>query len=90
MSALKYTDIMKPEDISIAHCWTTFAGLVLSGVSDIQRSEMRKAFYAGFTECFKIHIDISTTLSETEAVATLSRLNDEANEFVDAFLKEKS
>jgi hypothetical protein len=79
---MKYTDVMKPEDISIGHCWNTFAGLVLSGVSDIQRSEMRKAFYAGFSEGFKIMVDVSSELTEEQAVQVLDRLNAESNEFV--------
>ncbi len=78
---MKYTDVMKPEDISMAHCWTVFAGMVLSGVSDVQRSEMRKAFYAGFSEGFKIFEDLSR-LPEDDAVAHLSRLQVEMRDFV--------
>ena len=84
---LKYTDLMKPEDISIAHCWNTFAGVVLSGVPDIQRSEMRKAFYAGFSEGFKIMVDLSSELTEEQAVAALDRLSKESNEFVQGMLE---
>jgi len=89
MSNLKYTDVMKPEDISVAHCWNTFAGFVLEPQhSAIQRSEMRKAFYAGFSECFKITVDMATELTVEQSVAVLDRLSKECDEYVEKMLKE--
>ncbi len=85
---MNYTDLMKPEDISIAHCWTIFAGHVIPDVSALQRSEMRKAFYAGFCECFKIFSDLSSDLTEEQAVAQLDRLNKESLEFFDKMMAE--
>ncbi len=84
---MKYTDLMEPKDISMAHCWTVFAGMVLSGVSDVQRTEMRKAFYAGFSEGFKIFEDLSQ-LPEADAVAHLSRLQGEMRDFVGRMMGE--
>ena len=86
---LKYTDVMKPEDINVAHLWMTFAGAVLPvDASALQREEMRKAFYAGFFESFKIFVDISTTLSEKDAVKVLDRLNKESTDFFEKMMKE--
>lgn len=79
---LKYTDVMKPDDISIAHCWLQFAGLVVPpNASASQREDMRRCFVAGFTECFKITQDVSTTLTQAEAAGVLDRLNAEALAF---------
>lgn len=85
---LSYLDVMKPEDISIANCWTNFAGFVLpSDASAVQREEMRKAFFAGFCECFKMYFDV-TALPEREAVATLDRIKKESDAFFEAMMKE--
>lgn len=86
---LKYTDVMKPEDINVATLWMTFAGAVLPvDASVTQRTEMQKAFYAGFFESFKIFIDISSDLTETQAVGVLDRLNKESKEFFEKMMKE--
>lgn len=83
-----YLDIMKPEDITIAYLWTLFAGKVLpADCSKEQREEMRGAFYAGFCECFKVHFDLSTGMSEDQAVAVLDRLNDESKAFFTQMMK---
>jgi len=84
---LKYTDVMKPEDISIALMWTAFAGAVLPPeASQIQRDEMRISFYAGFTECFKVMCDLTDDLTEDHAAATLSRIDAEAREFCEQMI----
>ena len=86
---LSYTDVMKPADINIADLWANFAGHVLpADAGATQRSEMRKAFYAGFCECFKIVTDLSSELGEKDAVAVLDRLNREAHAFYKAMLVE--
>lgn len=87
--SLKYTDVMKPEDISIAFCWLNYSSFVLPPtVSNVQREEMRKAFYAGFIECFKIMVDISDVCTVEQAGAALDRMSAEAKEFFDAMMKE--
>ena len=89
LSRLNYAHVMKPEDINIAHLWTVFAGLVLSpGAPTLQRQEMRRAFYAGFVECFKITVDLSTALPEADACRVLDGLSKEANAFVEEYLRE--
>ena len=82
-----YTDVMKPEDISVAAIWATFAGLVIPTAPAYQREAMREAFYAGFTECFKIINDLSVELPEGKAANTLAKISREANEYVDTMLK---
>jgi len=85
---LKYTDVMKPEDISIAYLWILFAGQVLDpGAPEMQRQEMRKAFYAGFVECFKVVTDLADELTEEQTVATLDRLQRESQEFFEEMMK---
>jgi hypothetical protein len=84
-----YFDVIKPEDLSIAHLWTHFAGVVLPlGASDGQRQDMRKAFYAGFIECFKIVNDASTKFEELHAAQILEKLSDEGHEFFNQIMKE--
>jgi hypothetical protein len=79
---LKYTDVMRPEDINIAHLWVIFAGAVLPvGASQGQREDMRRAFYAGFVECFKIFTDIASSLPEVHATQVLDGINREAKAF---------
>ncbi len=88
MTQKNYLDVIKPEDLSIAHLWTHFAGLVLPGAPAIQRAEMRKAFYAGFIECFKITDDVAVRLTEEQACVVLARINAEGTEFFEGFMKE--
>ncbi len=90
MTDLKYTDVMKPKDLSIAHLWTHFAFMVLPiNAPKSQREEMRKAFYAGFVECFKIVVDMSTELPEAEAAKVLDRLRKESHEFFESFTRQQ-
>lgn len=80
--SLKYTDVMKPDDINIVQLWTIFAGFVLHpGAPADQREEMRRAFYAGFVECFKIFTDVSIALPEADAVRVLDRISKESHAF---------
>ncbi len=86
---LNWIQVVKPEDISIAYLWTIFAGAVMSADAPaIQREEMRKAFFSGFLECFKIINDISTALPEAEAFKVLARLRDENNAFFEKMMSE--
>lgn len=87
---LKYTDLMKPEEISIERCWKVFAAEIFKGrpISQTQHDEMKKAFYGGFSECFKIMSDVSEALPEDKACAVLDRLTREGNEYVERMLKE--
>lgn len=82
-SKLKWTDVVKPADMSVGFLWTIFAAAVIPDVSEIQRSEMRKAFYAGFSECLRVMHDYAgAELPEEQAAQLLERMAREANEFV--------
>lgn len=84
-----YPEIIKPADMSIALLWTAFAGYVLpADASPVQREEMKKAFFAGFTECFKVMNDYATELDEQAAVQLFTRLNNECIEFYERMKKE--
>ena len=77
-----YLDFFKPEDIQLKKMWEVISRMLFpKGASEIQYLEMRRAFYIGFTECFKIMSDVSDRMSEEEASKVLSRLHDEAKMF---------
>lgn len=82
---INYLDLFAPEDIHIEKLWFVISKAMYKGqeVTQLQHDEMRKAFYIGFTECFKIMADLSDRLSEDQAAAVLSRLSDEARAFHD-------
>jgi hypothetical protein len=85
----KYKDFFDPKDISIAQLWTIFAGAVLpADASPVQRQEMRKAFYAGFIEAFRIMTEFSADLPQDEAMSVLDRLNVESLDFVKGMVAE--
>lgn len=80
---IKYTDIMRPEEITIDLIWKTFVSKVyphISADSD-QYREMKTVFYAGFVEMFKVMNDISTELPEDRAFVVLGRIQSEAHSF---------
>jgi len=89
---IKWTDPMKPEAVTIGFCWDTFAHFTMPTVpkDTVQYKEMRKAFYAGFVECFKIMNDLSlsTELTEDQACTVLSKISNEGNQFFDELIKE--
>lgn len=77
-----YLDFFKPEDIQLKKMWEVIARMLFpKGASEIQYLEMRRAFYIGFTECFKIMSDVSDRMSEEEASKVLARLHNEVNSF---------
>lgn len=83
MTQLKYTDLMKPEDISVWKCWLLYSRGVFPEVKSdsVQYSEMRRAFYVGFMECFKVMNDLSEALPEEQAAGFLSKINQEIHDF---------
>jgi len=84
---IKWTDLVDPEKLTIEMMWGIFSKLVISKQApDIQNREMKKAFYAGFIECFKIMTDISTELSEDNACLVLDKIQTEADEFIQKIL----
>jgi hypothetical protein len=84
---LKYTDVMKPEQISVAFCWEVYRAYVVpANASAEQVQDTRMAFYAGFSECFKIMVDLTDSLTEDHAADTLSRINTETRAFYEDFM----
>jgi hypothetical protein len=83
MNQPSYLDLMKPEEISIKLCWGIFSEAIFKGVNPgpEQYEQSRRCFYAGFVECFKIMSDLSSTLTEEQAMKTLDRISAEASEF---------
>lgn len=89
MTNLKYTDLLKPEEITVWKCWEVFSRSVLPNIEpeSIQYIEMRKVFYIGFLECFKIMNDLSVSISEEQAAHFLSRINQECHDFFEKELR---
>jgi hypothetical protein len=74
---------MKTKPTTIADDWTRFAASVLPpNVSDIQRSEMRRAFYGGVAVMFDHAYRLGDPDgSEADAVAMLERIRAEIQLF---------
>lgn len=78
----------KPEDFSIEIPWKVFEHFVIpKDAHRIQREEMEKAFFGGWTECFKVMTDYAGELSEDEALQFLDRMRDENNSWVDKMIR---
>lgn len=76
------------DNLSVAGAWNAFAAAVLpANVPQMQRDEMRKAFFGGFVECFAIINHVSERFSEKEAGVLLNRLHDELAEFSERLRK---
>lgn len=88
---LDWTDLTKhPEKISIEFLWKVYSGEIFRGreVSKLQYDEMRKSFYCGFTECFKLMSDFASNLPEDQACDLFSALAKEGGDFVDKLMRE--
>lgn len=90
LSEFKYTDFFDPKDLSIANCWMVIEGALRKkrDLRPAQIDDMKKAFYIGFTEAFKIITDLSEVLTEEHACDVLTRISKEANEFHDKTIEE--
>lgn len=73
---------------SINDIWKTAArdafGLDAPGVSEVQRREMKRAFFAGWNACQAMLTVLADKLSEDDAAARLARYHMEARGFVEA------
>lgn len=66
---------------TIAEQWLEFSAMVLpNNVSDVQRTEMRRAFYAGFHSALSSARGLAD-LEESEGVKRLQAWQDEAAQF---------
>lgn len=70
---------------TIAERWLEFSHSVLpDNVSDVQRREMRRAFYAGFSSCLFALRELSEdNVSEADSIAAMNKYAAEAREFAD-------
>lgn len=53
-------------------------------VSEVQRSEMRLAFYAGFTKSFRTIVKLSDELPEDQAAAVLDQVEAELRRYAES------
>lgn len=58
--------------------WLAFSNQCLKGCSDVQITEMQKAFYAGITSALSIMTSIPGDFTETEYEAVFKRVFTEA------------
>ncbi len=67
-----------PTDTTIEGAWNGFCKMVLgsSGISEVQKSEMRKAFYAGFASMYSLAMH-AATLEDNEAEKLIANAADE-------------
>lgn len=81
-----YLDIFKPEQLTVAAIWEVVEKMIFQNMqpSEVQRTEMRRAFYIGFTENFKLMNDVSDRLTEDQACDVLNRINKELMAFHEA------
>lgn len=67
---------------TIADQWVDFERLVLVNAGKVQRSEMRRAFYAGAQAVLRVTLDIAAADSSDDAgAAMLEGLHDECRRF---------
>jgi len=79
---MNYADLYRKGDFSVAMLWANFAGIVLPpDAGPSQREDMRRAFYAGFVECFVVIGDLSKEFGVEEAAGALEKLDAEARGF---------
>lgn len=77
-----YSKLLDPEKFSIDLVWQVFAKAILPpDASRIQYVETKKAFYAGFLECFKVMTDYAGGLTESDACKLFNRLSAESHDF---------
>jgi hypothetical protein len=68
--------------------WNTFSALVLPAeVGEIQRTEMRRAFFAGAASCFDIVSSIDKQTSEDAGCALLDEIHRELEEHCQRMLR---
>lgn len=74
---------MTEGNFSLNDAWTSFAGAVVPlNASDIQRTEMRRAFYAGAIAVIDITSAIAEIPDENIGVRILERLHVEKHAFL--------
>jgi hypothetical protein len=67
---------------TIARQWKSFEEAVIPQVGYVQRTEMRKAFYAGCQAMFNMMTRVSDTDDEAAALRGISAINFELEHFI--------
>lgn len=80
---INWTDLMSSERLPIDTMWHHFLKFVTpKETPDIQKREMKKAFYSGFAVCIKIMNDVAPELSESDACLLFDKINKETCAFI--------
>lgn len=80
---------MSNNKIDIEQKWNKFAFMVISPKApEIQREEMKKAFYAGFIDCFSYlkHV-IGNSKDEDESIENLQDIEKQTHKFMNDYRK---
>lgn len=86
---ISYADIFKPGEFKIEALWRTIVKKVLpEQISQIQHDEMRKAFYMGFTEAFRVLTDYAGDLPEEKACQMFGDIAQQLNDFADKVMRD--
>lgn len=87
---ITYTDIYRSGNLTVDKLWTIMSAKLFEGqeIGDVQRIEMKRAFFIGFGECFKMTMDLSSDLPEEEAMKVFTTIGTEIREFQDKTLEE--
>lgn len=84
-----WPEILPPEAMSLNRLWLLYFNCMqLEKCLPVQQTEMRKAFVAGFTECFKIIADYSEVLDDRKALEFMTRIHDECDKEVQSMIAE--
>ncbi len=83
-----YSKLIDADQFSIRATWAVFRHTVIpKDAPRIQVEEMEKAYYGGFTECFKVMTDYAAGLPERKAARLFDAIMKEGNAWVDKMLK---
>ncbi len=84
-----YDQLFDPNTFTVETMWKMYRMLILPvDVSKVQHDETKKAFYAGFLECFKVMSDYAGNLEEDEACKLFDRLGKEGIDFYEKMVHE--
>lgn len=85
---ISYADVFDHKAFKVAHVWALYSTSIHNeATSRVQYEETKKAFYAGFLDCFKVMSDYGERLSEDDACQLFTRLQIENEEFFEAMVK---
>jgi len=90
MSDISWAKLLDENRLSVETLWQLTANIIFDGkeISQTQHDQMRKAYFMGFSECFKVMTDFASDLSEDKACDFFSKIGLELNKFVDDVFKE--